>query len=91
MDIARECIKLVEAQGVNSQSSIDFEINGEMMHLTLAYIIDTYMQASQESQLVFLRTLQKSSNSAQEIQFFFEGMGKLLLMSQLSEKFTIEG
>jgi len=86
MDIFKECKQLLEEKGVNTHSSIDFEVNGEMMSLTLEYIIDTYMQASQESQLVFLRALQKSSSSPQEIQAFFEGMGKLLLMTQLTDK-----
>jgi len=91
MDIAKECKAILVENNINTQSSIDFEVNGEMMSLTLEYIIDTYMQASQESQLVFLRALQKSSNTQGDIQNFFEGMGKLLLMSHLSEKFNLEG
>jgi hypothetical protein len=91
MDVLQECKNIVQNQGINLQSSIDFEVNGEIMSLTLEYILETYMQASQESQLVFLRALQKSSQTPQDIQSFFEGMGKLLLMSQLSEKFNLKG
>jgi len=91
MDIKQECIAVLKSKNINTQSNIDFEVNGEVMSLTLEYIIDAYMQASQESQLVFLRALQKSSNTQNDIQNFFEGMGKLLLMSHLSEKFTFEG
>jgi hypothetical protein len=88
MDIAHECRELLKKEGVNSQSSIEFDVNGEMMSLTLEYIIDTFMQASQESQLVFLRALQKAVESKElGIEKFFEGMGQLLLMTQLSEKF----
>lgn len=88
MDIAQECRTILQNEGINSMSSIDFDVNGEVMSLTLEYIIDAYMQASQESQLVFFRALQKSAVSNElGVEQFFEGMGKLLLMTQLSEKF----
>ncbi len=88
MDIAKECKALLENEGINSLSQIDFDVNGEVMSMTLEYIIETYMQASQESQLVFLRALQKATESKEVgIEKFFEGMGQLLLMSHLSEKF----
>ncbi len=88
MDIARECREILKNEGINSQSSIEFDVNGEMMSLTLEYIIDTFMQASQESQLVFLRALQKATDSKElGVEKFFEGMGQLLLMTQLSDKF----
>lgn len=46
------------------------------------------MQASEEAQLVFYIALQKSLGAGEMgVESFFEGMGKLLLMSQLSEKF----
>jgi len=88
MDITNECKELLKNAGINSQSSIDFDVNGKVMSMTLEYIIDTYMQASEESQLVFLRALQKAAESDEMgIEQFFEGMGKLLLMTQLSDKF----
>ena len=88
MDIAAECKKLLIEEGINTQSSIDFEVNGELMTLTLDYIIESYMQASKQSQLVFFSALQKALNTqSMGVERFFEGMGKLLLMSQLSEKF----
>jgi hypothetical protein len=88
MDIAKECKAVLQKEGINSLSSIEFDVNGEVMSLTLEYIIDAYMQASQESQLVFYRALQKSAESkVLGIEQFFEGMGKLLLMTQLSDKF----
>ncbi|MBA1433240.1 MAG: hypothetical protein FAF04_06545 [Epsilonproteobacteria bacterium] len=88
MDTAKEYRDILTQAGINSQSSIDFDVNGEVMSLTLDYIIGTYMQASLESQLVFLRALQKAAESNEMgIEQFFEGMGKLLLMTQLSEKF----
>ncbi len=88
MNIAKECKTLLKNEGINSLSQIDFDVNGEVMSMTLEYIIDTYMQASKESQLVFLRALQKATESKEVgIEKFFEGMGQLLLMSHLSEKF----
>jgi len=88
MDIAHECRELLKKEGINTQSTIEFDVNGELMSLTLEYIIDTFMQASQESQLVFLRALQKATDSKElGVEKFFEGMGQLLLMTQLSDKF----
>jgi hypothetical protein len=87
MNIHNECQNILKTKGINTQSSIEFDVNGEMMRLTLDEIINIYMEASTESQLVFLRALQKSSNTQEEIQTFFEGMGKLLLLTQLSDKF----
>ena len=90
MDIAKECRDILKQEGVNPASSIDFEVNGEVMTLTLDYIIDTYMQASNESQLVFYSALQKSLEAKEMgIEKFFEGMGQLLLMTHLSKKFDI--
>ena len=82
------CLDILNSKGVNPASKIDFDVNGQMHSLSLEYIIDTYMQASEESQLVFVTTLKKAT-SAEEmgIDKFFEGMGQLLLMSHLSEKF----
>ena len=88
MNVANDCRELLTQEGVNSQSSIDFDVNGEVMTLTLDYIIDTYMQASDESQLVFYSALKKSlETKSMGIEKFFEGMGQLLLMTHLSDKF----
>ncbi|WP_304544897.1 hypothetical protein [Sulfurimonas microaerophilic] len=88
MDITQECKDILKQEGINSQSTIDFEVNGEDMSLTLEYIIDTYMLASEESQLVFLTAMKKSLEAdAIGLEKFFEGMGQLLLMSHLSDKF----
>jgi hypothetical protein len=46
------------------------------------------MQASDESQLVFLTALKKSIDTKEMgVEKFFEGMGQLLLMTHLSNKF----
>lgn len=90
MNIANECKKLLLDNNINTDSNIDFDINGELHSLSFEYIIDTYMQASQESQLVFLSALQKAIQAEDMgIDRFFEGMGQLLLMTHLSNKIEI--
>ena len=86
--IAQECKKILLEKNINPASSIEFDVNGEVHTLSFEYIIDTYMQASKESKLVFLTALKKSMQTdALGVDKFFEGMGQLLLMSHLSEKF----
>ena len=86
--ILQECQELLEAQNIDSNSEIDFDVNGELHTLSYAYITDTFMQASEESRLVFLRALQKAIEAENMgVEKFFEGMGQLLLMTHLSEKF----
>lgn len=88
MSPTKECKEILKEKGINPISTVDFEVNGEAMSLSFEYIIDTYMLASEESQLVFLTAMKKSLEAdAIGIEKFFEGMGQLLLMSHLSEKF----
>jgi len=85
--VSDECKKILLEEGINSDSNIDFDVNGELHSMTFEYIIDIYMQASQESQLVFLAALQKSIKAEEMgVDKFFEGMGQLLLMTHLSDK-----
>lgn len=84
---AQKCKKLLQENNIDIASEIDFDVNGEVHTLSFEYIIDTFMQASQESQLVFLSALEKSIDSKEMgIERFFEGMGQLLLMTHLSNK-----
>jgi hypothetical protein len=90
VDVAKKAKELVESTGVNLASTISFEVNDTVVELSLEYIIDTFMQASPESQLVFLAALQKAVDGDAKVgvEKFFEGMGQLLLMTQLSKKFS---
>lgn len=89
MDIAIQCKQIVKDEGINLKSVIEYNVNGKVHSLSLEYIIDSYMKASEESKLVFLTALQKSISAKDTgIDRFFEGMGQLLLMSHLSEKFN---
>ncbi len=86
----QECLDILDAHGINPASEIDFDVNGKTHSLSLRYIIDTYMSASEDSQIVFLTALKKAiSSNEMGINKFFEGMGQLLLMSHLSEKFDV--
>ena len=86
--LKQKCMEILKNEGINPISSIDFDVNGTVHSLSFEYIIDTYMQASQESRLVFLAALEKAVDAKEMgIEKFFEGMGQLLLMSHLSDKF----
>jgi len=86
--IQQECMKILEDKGINPISTIDFDVNGNVHSLSFEYIINTYMKASQESKLVFLTALKKAVDAKEMgIEKFFEGMGQLLLMTHLSDKF----
>lgn len=90
MSVESECFDILKDAGINPASEIDFDVNGEVKSLSLQYIIDTYMSASDESKLVFLTALKKSrTQDTLGIDQFFEGMGQLLLMSHLSDKFSV--
>jgi hypothetical protein len=84
---AQKCKELLHKHNVSVLSEIDFNINGEINTLSFEYIIDTYMKASNESQLVFLSALEKSIKAENDgARKFFEGMGQLLLLTHLSNK-----
>ncbi|MBU0632081.1 hypothetical protein KKA17_05495 [bacterium] len=90
MDAKKECLEILKEKGINPVSSIDFDVNGELHSLSFEWIIDAYMQASPESQLVFLTALKKAiATNNMGIEKFFEGMGKLLLMTHLSKNIEV--
>ena len=82
----KHCKELLLEKGVNPASTVEFNVNGTIYTLSFQEIIETFMQVSDEAQLVFVTALQKAIDTDNMgIQKFFEGMGQLLLMSQLSE------
>ncbi|MEA3371798.1 MAG: hypothetical protein U9Q40_10710 [Campylobacterota bacterium] len=88
--IEEKCVELLSAEGININSEIDFNVNDKIHTLSFKYIINTFMQASEESQLVFLTALEKSINGKDMgVDRFFEGMGQLLLMTHLSNKIEV--
>jgi hypothetical protein len=88
--IEQECRDILHENGINALSSIEFDVNGEHHSLSYEYIIETYMQASDASKIVFLRALQKAVEAKEMgVEKFFEGMGQLLLMTHLSDKIEL--
>ena len=84
-----ECKKLLLEANIDAFSQIDFSVNDEVHTLSFEYIIDTFMQASPESQEVFTSALTIAldvKEKEKSVEKFFEGMGQLLLMTHLSEK-----
>ena len=90
MDVKFECLEILKEKGINPVSSIDFNVNGELHSLSFEWIIDAYTQASKESQLVFITAMKKAiSVDNMGVEKFFEGMGKLLLMTHLSKNIEV--
>ena len=87
---ANECKRLLLDANVLSDSNIEFNVNGETYTMTFEYIIDTFMQASQDSQQFFLEAMKQSINAdITGIDQFFESMGELLLRTHLSENIEV--
>ena len=85
--IKDEIITTLTMQGIDLDSSIDYEVNKKPYTLSYRFIIDSYMQGSEEAKLVFLTALKKAQKAGNiGIEKFFEGMGQLLLMGSLSKK-----
>jgi len=85
--VSDECKKILLEENINIFSEIDFDVNSKTHTLSFEYIVDTFMQASDESQLVFLAALKKALQTDEMgVEKFFEGMGQLLLMTHLSTK-----
>ncbi len=90
MIVAKQCKKILLENNIDSFSEIDFDVNGEVYPMTFEYIIDSFMQASPDSQEIFLVALQKAVNVKDEgVDKFFEGMGQLMLMTHLSNKIEV--
>lgn len=86
--VEQKCKELLITEGIDINSEIDFDVNGEIKTLSFLYILETFMKASEESQLVFYAALQKAIDAKEMgVDKFFEGMGQLLLMTHLSDKF----
>lgn len=86
-ELEKKCKQLLLQDNIDVDSEIDFDVNGKIHTLSYSYIIETFMQASTESQLVFAVALEKALEAeAMGVSKFFQGMGQLLLMTQLSNK-----
>lgn len=81
-----KCMEILEKNSLSLDSTIDFEVNKETYSLSLEFIIESFMSASEESQVAFASALEKAAMSDGGIEKFFEAMGQLLLMTHLSKK-----
>ena len=89
-NIEEKCKQILTEKSIDIFSEINFDVNGKVHTLSFNYIIETFMQASEESQLVFLSALQKAMDTKDMgVEKFFEGMGQLLLMTHLSDKIEV--
>jgi len=85
--IQEQCKDIIKREGINLQSSIEYNVNDEIHTLTIEWIVDAYMQASEETHQVFLDALKLSLEAkGMGIDKFFEDMGQLILMTHLSQK-----
>jgi len=88
--LQQQCKDIIKREGINLLSAIEYDINGKIHSLTIEWIIDAYMQASEESHQVFLDALKLSLEAkGMGVDKFFENMGQLLLMAHLSDNLEI--
>lgn len=88
--IALECIELLKINNINIDSEIDFDVNSKLHTLSFSYIIDTFMMASEPSQVSFLKALEKATFLGSDgVESFFQSMGQLLFMTHLSQKIEL--
>lgn len=88
--IQEQCKDIIKREGINLQSTIEYDINAQVHTLTIEWIIETYMQASPQMHQAFLDALKLSLEAkGMGIDRFFEDMGQLLLMTHLSDKLEI--
>ena len=88
--ISEQCKDIIKREGINLNSSIDYDINGEVHTLTIEWIIDAFMQASIDTHQVFLDALKLSLEAkGMGVDKFFEDMGQLILMTHLSQNIDI--
>ena len=85
--ITQQCKDIIKREGINLQSAIEYNVNEKIHTLTIEWIIDAYMQASEETHQVFLDALKLSLEAkGMGVDKFFEDMGQLILMTHLSQK-----
>lgn len=88
--IQEQCKDIIKREGINLQSAIEYDVNGEVHSLSIEWIIDAYMQASPQAHEVFLDALKLSLEAkGMGIDKFFEDMGQLILMTHLSDKVEV--
>jgi len=80
-----KCKQSLLDKNINPISSIEYDINGKIHVLSLEWIISAYLQTEKKEFFIelFNKALEGSQN---DIELFFQQMGQLILMSQLSSE-----
>ena len=90
INIEKKCKDILIENNIDILSEIDFDVNGKIHTLSFEYIMNTFMQASDDSKNIFLQALQKAIDAKDMgVENFFESMGQLLLMTHLSKNMEI--
>ena len=80
----KKCKELILDKNINTGSSIEYDINGEMQKVTLEWIISAYLETQNRDFFIDLfEKVMQGSNA--DIEIFFQQMGQLILMSSLSD------
>lgn len=88
--LKQESLEILESFNIAPNSTIEFSVNEQSYTLSYEWIIDSFLQANEESQILFVTALKKASRSDNiGVEKFFEGMGQLILMTHLSQKVTL--
>ncbi len=88
--ISQQCKDIIKREGINLQSRIEYDVNGQIHTLSIEWIIDAYMQASIETHQMFLDALKLSLEAkGMGLDKFFEDMGQLILMTHLSDNIEL--
>lgn len=88
--IAQECKDIIKREGINLESTIEYNVNDKIHTLSMDWIINAYMEASPQMHQIFLDALKLSLEAkGMGVDKFFEDMGQLILMTHLSEKLEV--
>ncbi len=73
---------LLLEHNINPASTIEYDVNGKLHVYSLEEIASTYMEASQESKVIFVQALNRALKDGKSgVQSYFEKMGQLMIMS----------
>lgn len=77
------CKKLLLEAGINPASTVEYKVNDELKTVTLEWMIEAFMNASEETRTLFFTSLKKiaATGNGLALKEYFENMGKLLILS----------
>ena len=77
------CRKILVEAGVNPASTIEYKINESTQTVTLEWIMEAFLNGSEETKNLFASSLKKVAETKNPLAMkeYFENMGKLLILS----------